>query len=98
MRTSPPPPPPPPPRAPPRPAPPSRPLGARLRRGLWRGRHALAALSLGLAAATALEAVRPPGPPREQVLVLAADVAAGTVLTAADLTVRPLPRGAVPPQ
>ncbi|KAE8762533.1 SAF domain-containing protein [Georgenia thermotolerans] len=80
------------------PVPPSRSLRRRLRRGLWRGRHAIAAVSLGLAAATALEAVRPPDPPREQVLVLADDVAAGTVLAAADVTVRALPRGAAPPQ
>ncbi|GAA1634331.1 SAF domain-containing protein [Georgenia ruanii] len=80
------------------PAPPSRSLRSRLRRGLWRGRHALAALSLGLAAATALEAVRPPAPPREQVLVLADDVAAGIVLSAADVAVRSLPRGVVPPE
>ncbi|MFH5824746.1 SAF domain-containing protein [Georgenia sp. AZ-5] len=77
--------------------PPSRSTRARLRRAVWRRRHLLAALSLGLAAATAVTAVAPPDPPGRRVLVLATDTPAGTALTERHLAVSELPPGAVPP-
>ncbi|WP_127131004.1 SAF domain-containing protein [Georgenia sp. SYP-B2076] len=80
-----------------RPPPPSRSVAARLRRTLWRRRYPFVALCLGLAVATGLGVLRPPEPPGEPALVLAADVAAGTPLTGADLVVRTVVAGTVPP-
>lgn len=81
----------------PPPTPPSRSRQARARRLLWRRRHLVAALCLGLAAHLTLTTLRPPPPPGDAVLVLAGDLPAGAVLTPADLTTRTLPRGAVAP-
>jgi pilus assembly protein CpaB len=78
------------------PPPPSRSTAARLRRGVWRRRHLLAALCLGLAAATAVGALRPAPPPHEDVVVLSADMPAGTPLATADVAVRPVPAGLAP--
>ncbi|MFD1507123.1 flagellar biosynthesis protein FlgA [Georgenia yuyongxinii] len=78
------------------PPPPSRSTATRLRRGMWRRRHVLAAVCLGLAAATAVSALRPAPPPHEDVVVLRADVSAGTPLAAADVVIRPVPAGLAP--
>lgn len=78
------------------PPPPSRSAATRLRRGLWRRRHVLAALCFGLAAATAVSVLRPAPPPHEDVVVLSTDKPAGTPLTGSDLTVRPVPAGLAP--
>lgn len=83
--------------APPPPLAPVRaPAGVRLRGALWRGRAVVAALCLGVAAAATVQALRPAPPPTVPVVVLAADVPAGTPLTAADVAVAHLPPAAVP--
>ncbi|GAA3509221.1 SAF domain-containing protein [Georgenia daeguensis] len=78
------------------PVPPSRSPAARARRLLWRRRHLLAALCLACAAAVAVTALRPPDPPAERVLTLAADLPAGSVLAADDVRVEALPVGSQP--
>lgn len=72
------------------------PAAVRLRGALWRWRALVAALCLGLAAAATVQSLRPAPPPTVPVVVLAADVAAGTPIDAADLAVAHLPPGAVP--
>ncbi|RPF26137.1 SAF domain-containing protein [Georgenia muralis] len=75
---------------------PSRSAAAVLRRTLWRGRHLLAALCLGLAVSVIVSTLAPPPPAGVPVLSLARAVPAGTVLTDADVTRRTLPASAAP--
>lgn len=75
-------------------APPSRSRAARLQRAWWRWRHLIAALCLGLAAVTALQALSPTEP--DAVVVLNSDVAAGQVLTESEVRLEPASRGARP--
>lgn len=85
--------------APGRPAPlqPARaPARARARASLWRLRFVVAATCLGLAAGATVHALRPPPPATVPVVVAARDVAAGTSLTAADLTVVEVSPAAAP--
>ncbi|MHB1064197.1 MAG: SAF domain-containing protein [Georgenia sp.] len=79
------------------PTPPSRSRQVRARRLLWRRRHLIAALCLGLAAFLTLTAVRPPAPRGEPVLTLASDLPVGSVLTAADVRLRTMPAEAAHP-
>lgn len=72
------------------------PRAVRLRALLWRARFLVAAGCLGLAAAATVQALRPPPPATEPVVVLTRDVPAGTELTPADLTVADLPPEAAP--
>ncbi|WP_447925672.1 SAF domain-containing protein [Georgenia muralis] len=75
---------------------PSRSTAAVLRRTLWRGRHLLAALCLGLAVSVTVSTLAPPPPAGVPVLTLARDIPAGTVLTEADVVRRTLPAAAAP--
>lgn len=68
----------------------------RARALLWRLRFAIAAACLGLAAGTTVHALRPPPAPTVPVVVTARDVAAGTALTATDLTLLEVPPEAAP--
>lgn len=70
------------------PVPPSRSRTVRARRLLWRRRHLVAAACLALAVYLTLTMLRPPVPSGRPVLTLAADLPAGTVLTADDVRVR----------
>lgn len=72
------------------------PLRRRAQHALWRGRLLLVAVCLGLAAGTAVEAVRPAPPATVAVVVPARDVRAGAPLSTADLAVAHLPAGTVP--
>ncbi len=69
----------------------------RMRRALLRHRRLLAAVLLCAAAGTCVEAFLPRGEPGTQVITAASDLAAGTVLAAADLKILGLPSAAVPP-
>ena len=75
---------------------PSRSVTAVLRRALWRGRHLLTALCLGLAVTVTVSTLAPPPPVGVEVLTLARDVPAGTVLTDGDVAPRVLPGEAAP--
>lgn len=66
------------------------------RRFLRRHYRLLAALLLCAAAALVVHHFTPAPPPTDAVVVAAADLPAGTVLSAADLTLAQLPAGAVP--
>jgi Flp pilus assembly protein CpaB len=67
-----------------------------VRRAVLRRRRLLAVLFTVGAVATALRATVPPPAPTVEVLVAAADLPAGAVLDAEDLTTRPLPPDSVP--
>ncbi|MFN8195762.1 MAG: SAF domain-containing protein [Nocardioidaceae bacterium] len=67
-----------------------------VRRAVLLRRRPLAALLAGLAVLGALRVVSPPPPPSVTVTVAARDLAAGTVLTASDLTVVAMTPGSVP--
>lgn len=58
---------------------------------LWRWRLVVAAIGVGLAAASALQALRPPEPRTRTVVVAARDLPAGTTLTAGDVRVAHVP-------
>lgn len=70
--------------------------GVRLRVALWRYRHALAAVALGLAVLVALGDLRPRPPALTTVVTLSGARAAGVTLRPADLTVTRLPADLVP--
>lgn len=72
-------------------------LARRARRLVWRHRVLLAALCCGLAAMSAVQALRPAPPPSTPVLVTARAVAAGTRLTGDDLAVREIAEDIAPP-
>lgn len=74
------------------PVPPSRRRQARLRRLLWRWRHALLAVSVVGAVGVVVQEVRPPAPATVAVVVLARDVPAGAPLEATDVLSVELPR------
>jgi Flp pilus assembly protein CpaB len=61
-----------------------------------RHRRGLAALAVGLAALSALSALRPAPPPTQTVAVAAHDLSSGTRLAADDVRTAELPPGAVP--
>jgi Flp pilus assembly protein CpaB len=61
-----------------------------------RHRRGLAALAVGLAALSALSALRPAPPPTQTVAVAARDLPSGTRLAADDVRTAELPPGAVP--
>jgi Flp pilus assembly protein CpaB len=67
-----------------------------VRRHVLARRRLLAACCLGVAAAAALHEVAGPPPPTVPVTTVVRDLPAGAVLTADDLTTRPLPVEAVP--
>lgn len=73
-----------------------RPLPVALRIGLWRSRFAVAAVFLGLAAASTVQSLRPPDPPTSPVVVAARSIPAGTALTSADVRVVRLPVAVAP--
>lgn len=68
----------------------------RLRRAVLARRRPLAAVLVGLAVLVGFRAYAAPPPPTVAVLTAAHDIAPGAVVTAADLTTRPLPPDAVP--
>ncbi len=68
-----------------------------MRRALLRHRRLLAAVLLCAAAGTCVEAFLPRAEPGTPVIAAASDLAAGTVLAAADLRILALPSSAVPP-
>lgn len=72
------------------------PWRTRIRIALWRIRVPFAALLLGLAAAVAVDELRPSPPATVDVLVAARDLAVGTALTAADVRVAAFPPHAAP--
>lgn len=72
------------------------PLPVRLRVFLWRCRFLVCALFLGLAAASTVQAVRPPAAPTVGVVVAARAVPAGVSLTASDVRVARYPVATVP--
>ncbi|MCM3662240.1 SAF domain-containing protein [Georgenia satyanarayanai] len=74
------------------PVPPSRRRLVRVRRLLWRWRHALLAVGLVSAVGVVVQEVRPPAPPTVAVVVLARDVPAGTPLAESDVHTVRLPR------
>ena len=63
---------------------------------LWRTRFLVAATFLGIAAACAVQAVRPPDPPTSAVVVAAHPIDAGTSLTSADVRVARMPDALAP--
>lgn len=69
----------------------------RARSTLWRVRHVVAAVCVGLAAGVVVHALRPPPPVTVGVVVLGSDVAAGTALTAEHLLVAHVPPQMAPP-
>lgn len=78
----------------------TRPLPPTARRArilLWRRRHPLAALLLGLAATLAVQLLRPPPPPSVDIVVTARPVAAGTQLTREDVALRTIAADLAPP-
>lgn len=77
--------------------PPSRRRVVRLRRVLWRWRHALLLGALLCGGWAVVGELRPAPPPTVEVLVLARDVPAGTELAATDVTTAALPNGIVAP-
>lgn len=68
----------------------------RARRWLLRHRRGLAALLLGVATVATLRTLSPAPPEQVDLLVAAADLTAGTEMSAADVTVVEVPRSAVP--
>ena len=64
----------------------------RLRVLAWRSRFVVAAVCLGLAVATTVDALRPHPPSGTDVLVAARDLPAGAALTGADVRVATVPR------
>lgn len=78
--------------------PPSRRRSVRVRRLLWRWRHALLLAAALCAGWAAVHELRPPEPATVEVLVLARDVPAGTRLDPADLRSAALPRELVAPR
>jgi Flp pilus assembly protein CpaB len=66
------------------------------RRWLWKGRWLLVALCCGIAASTAVQALRPAPPPLRSVVVPVQRVPAGAELRAADLAVVPVPAALAP--
>ncbi|WP_413451316.1 RcpC/CpaB family pilus assembly protein [Georgenia phoenicis] len=74
------------------PLPPSRRRRVRLRRTLWRWRHALLAAGVVCAVGTVVHELRPPPPATVAVVVTARDVAAGTRLAEGDVVTARLPR------
>ncbi|MGC5628309.1 SAF domain-containing protein [Georgenia sp. Z1344] len=77
-------------------SPPSRSAGARLRRGAWRWRHAVAAVCLAGAASVAIGELSPPPPTTTTAVALSTDLPAGHVLGRGDVGTRDLPVGDVP--
>lgn len=77
--------------------PPSQRRPVRVRRVLWRWRHALLAGALLCGGWSVVAELRPTPPPTVEVLVLARDVPAGGELTAADVTTAALPTALVAP-
>jgi pilus assembly protein CpaB len=73
-----------------------RPLRLALRIGLWRARFVVAAVCLGIAAGCVAESIRPPDPPTAAVVVAAREIAAGTLLTSADVRIERLPVALAP--
>lgn len=63
---------------------------------LWRTRFLVAATFLGIAAACAVQAVRPPDPPTSAVVVAAHPIDAGASLTSADVRVARMPEALAP--
>lgn len=78
------------------PVPPSRRRRVRLRRVLWRWRHALLAVAVVCAVGVVVQEVRPPEPATVPALVLARDVPAGVPLEEADVLRAELPRDLAP--
>lgn len=74
------------------PVPPSRRRRLRVRRLLWRWRHALLAVGVVSAVAVVVHEVRPPAPATVAVVVLARDVPAGAPLDGSDVLTVQLPR------
>ena len=72
-------------------------LGLRLRRFLLRRRRLIAALLCCAAAGTAVQALLPADPGKVSLVVAAADLPAGALLTAGDLQTVPVAASAVPP-
>jgi len=72
------------------------PLPVAWRAALWRSRFAVVALCLGVAAASAVDAVRPAPPSTVPVVIASHDLDAGTALTGADVEIRRLPAGLAP--
>lgn len=68
----------------------------RIRRWLLRHRRGLAALLLAVATVATLRTLSPAPPEQVDLLVAAADLAAGAEVSAADVTVVQVPRSAVP--
>lgn len=68
----------------------------RLRVLAWRLRRPVAALCAGLAAALAVERLRPPDPPTLEVPVAARDLPLGTELTPDDVDLRAVPTALIP--
>src|SRR5690554_4192484 len=77
------------------PVPPSRRRRVRVRRLLWRWRHALLAVGLVSAVGVVVQEVRPPAPATVAVVVLARDVPAGAPLAETDVRTLQLPREVV---
>lgn len=77
--------------------PPSQRRTARVRRLLWRRRHALLAAAVTLGAWVVVHEVRPPPPPTADVLVLARAVSAGTELGPADVRTVAVPDAVAAP-
>lgn len=77
------------------PAPPR--VRRRLRTLAWRGRFALAALSLGAAAAVTVHELSPPRPDLASMVVVDRALPAGSTLSAADVRTVSVPPGALPP-
>jgi len=73
-----------------------RPFPLALRATLWRSRFVVGATFLGLAAACTVQALRPADPPTTPVLVAAHALAAGTLLTSADVRLVRFPVAVVP--
>ena len=69
----------------------------RVRRIVVRWRRPLAAILAGLSVLLLWSALRSPEGPREPLVVAARDIAAGTTLTAADLSTSSLPQAYLPP-
>ncbi|MGC5615552.1 SAF domain-containing protein [Georgenia sp. Z1491] len=77
-------------------SPPSRSAEARLRRGAWRWRHAVAAVCLAGAVSVVVGELRPEPPPTTSVVALGTDLPAGHVVEAGDLEALDLPDGDIP--
>ncbi|WP_425956063.1 SAF domain-containing protein [Xylanimonas sp. McL0601] len=66
------------------------------RRWLWRARHVVVAVCCGVAAISAVQALRPAPPPVRDVVVSTHRLAAGVEVRRTDLEVRSVPAGLVP--